>query len=133
MSDQRYPIWWSEEYDSAWDRIREAARRDWEQTKHDFGADEPDLHQGVGDTLAQAAGRRPIPPPGVATAEDFEPAYRFGYGARIEYGDHYDAWNDDVEALMKEEWEAMEPDDLDSWARNRRIVRAGWTYHDLQL
>ena len=39
------PTWWNRDYDSGWDRVKEAFRRDWDQTKHDFGGDEPDLNQ----------------------------------------------------------------------------------------
>ena len=43
--------------------VKEALRRDWEQTKHDFSKSKGrELHQGVGDTVKQAAGKEPIPP-----------------------------------------------------------------------
>src|SRR5689334_6635492 len=88
----RDPSWWNRDYDSGWDRTKEAFRRDWEQTKHDFGANAPDLKQDVGDTVAQATGRQPMPAPNQPSPEsprkfdDYEPAYRFGYGARRHYG-----------------------------------------------
>ena len=44
----RNPNWWSKEYDSAWDRVKAAFRRDWEQTKHDFGGDAPDPRRSRG-------------------------------------------------------------------------------------
>jgi len=44
--------------------VKEALKRDLEQTKHDFNKKKgADLNQGVGDTLKQAAGKEPIPPP----------------------------------------------------------------------
>ena len=30
------PAWWKEEHAGAWDRVKEAMRRDWEQTRHDL-------------------------------------------------------------------------------------------------
>ncbi len=65
------PQWWTDKHTSTWDRVKEALRRDWEQTKSDFSAtDAADLNQEVGDTLKQAAGAAPIPPPTVQTRPD---------------------------------------------------------------
>lgn len=130
MSVQAHPRWWNKEYESAWDRVKDAVKRDWDQTMHDFGAEEPDTNQNVGDTIAQAAGKQPIPPRGVPTYDEAEPAYRFGYIARMEFGDEYDDWNDEVASRMREEWDEMEPADPQSWERNRRSVRAGWNRRD---
>ncbi|NUP14184.1 MAG: hypothetical protein HOW73_49755 [Polyangiaceae bacterium] len=48
---------------SMWDRLIEALRRDWEQTKHDFAPESGhELNQSLADTLKQAIGREPIPP-----------------------------------------------------------------------
>ena len=33
------PAWWSKQHDSAWDHVKEALRRDWEQTKSDYSHD----------------------------------------------------------------------------------------------
>ena len=45
-------------------RVKEALKRDLEQTKHDLtlGKKGEDLDQGVGDTVKQAIGKEPIPP-----------------------------------------------------------------------
>ena len=44
--------------------VKEALKRDLEQTKHDFNKKKgQDLNQDVGDTLKQATGKEPIPPP----------------------------------------------------------------------
>ena len=43
--------------------VKDALKRDWEQTKHDFSKSKGrELHQDVGDTVKQAAGKEPIPP-----------------------------------------------------------------------
>ncbi len=54
--------WWSDPRLSGWDRVQEAFRRDWEQTKADLaqGAGH-DLHQTAGDTLKQASGDAAVP------------------------------------------------------------------------
>ncbi len=44
-------------------KVKEALKRDWEQTKHDITRKGVDLDQDVGDTLKQATGKEPIPPP----------------------------------------------------------------------
>jgi hypothetical protein len=66
----RTPSWWTDKHTSAWDRVKEAFQRDWAQTRADFSDKEPDLNQNVGDTVKQALGSEPIPPPGVKTRPD---------------------------------------------------------------
>lgn len=56
------PHWWTESHTSAWERAKEAFRRDWEQTKADFSSKGVDLHQNAGDTVKQALGAEPLPP-----------------------------------------------------------------------
>ena len=51
------PAWYSDEDDTAWAKIKAAFARDWKQTKHDFGANEPNLNHQLGDTIAQETGR----------------------------------------------------------------------------
>ncbi len=64
----RNPAWWTDKHTSAWERVKEAFRRDWEQTKADFSSTSGrDLNQNVGDTVKQAVGSAPIPPPDVQT------------------------------------------------------------------
>ena len=48
------------------DQVKEALKRDWEQTKSDLTGHKKgqELNQDVGDTVKQAAGREAIPPPG---------------------------------------------------------------------
>jgi hypothetical protein len=63
-----HPTWWNEyEHGGAWHRVKEAMRRDLEQTKNNFSLDAPDLNQDLRDTIKQATGAAPIPPPGRKT------------------------------------------------------------------
>ncbi len=58
----KYPTWWTKENDSSWDRVKAAMKRDWDQTKHDFGGQQPDTNQKIGNTVRQAEGKEAIPP-----------------------------------------------------------------------
>ena len=64
MSSYKNPWWWTAEHDSAWGRVKAAFKRDWDQTKHEFGGNPPDTNQKVGDTIKQALGKESIPPRG---------------------------------------------------------------------
>jgi hypothetical protein len=122
------PSWWTSENDSAWERTKAAFKRDWDQTKHDLGGDAPDTTQNAKDTLKQAAGKEPIPPRGVIAYDQVEPAYRFGYGARSHYGEKYSEWDDDVEDVLRRDWENLNPDRI--WEEDAEYIRTGWDYED---
>jgi hypothetical protein len=127
------PRWWNDSHTSAWDRAKEALRRDWEQTKADFQAGGVDLHQDVDDTVKQAVGAEPIPPRGVPNVEDrvpskpswdeVEPAVRYGFGARYHYRDH-DDWNAEVESKLRADW--SEARSGSTWEQVKVHVRRGW-------
>ena len=57
------PTWWTDKHTSAWDRVRDAFQRDWEQTKADFSSTGKDLKQSAADTAKQMLGSEPIPRP----------------------------------------------------------------------
>ncbi len=59
------PVWWTDRNTSAWERVKDAFQRDWEQTKADLSGNTPSLNQHAGDTFMQALGSEPVPPPGV--------------------------------------------------------------------
>jgi hypothetical protein len=65
MQDLQHPQWWTESRVSAWDRVKAALKRDWEQTKADLGprGSGRDVNQNATDTFRQAGGSVPIPPP----------------------------------------------------------------------
>lgn len=124
----RVPRWWNQEHESAWERVKEAFRRDWEQTRHDFGGDAPDLDQDVDDTLSQALGKQPIPPITQANFEAYEAASRFGFAARRQYGHTYPKWDDQLESRLREDWESTYPDPYEGWEQTQSAVRRGWEY-----
>lgn len=95
--------WWKPEYDAGWERIKEAFRRDWQQTKHDFGALAPDLHQNADDTVRQALG-----------FDEHEHALRYGYGAHQHYQER--PWSEQIDSELRDEY----PLDYD---RDREFIR----------
>ena len=127
MEKNRYKAsWWSTEHDSAWEKVKDAFRRDWTQTKHDLGGNEPDLNQDVDDTVKQAAGKQAIPPGNAPNFEEHEPAFRFGYGAMQQYGKQYPQWDDKLENTLRKDWSANGDDG--SWKRYAKSVRRGYEY-----
>jgi hypothetical protein len=128
MRQNKNPKWWTTEHDSGWERVKAAFRRDWDQTKHDFGGKQPDTDQDVDDTVKQAAGKQPIPPRGVPTFEENEAAYKFGYGARRYYSSRYPSWNNELETRLREDWRSTS--DSDDWELYEPSIRRGWEYDD---
>ena len=126
------PTWWSDEHTSAWERVKAALRRDWEQTKADFSSRGTDLNQGVTDTVKQAVGTEPVPPlhqpnrdaDSDSTWERVETEHRYGVGARHHHGADEPDWNDRVESKLKEEWQDLKSGR--TWDEVRSSVRRGW-------
>lgn len=128
MNSYKNPNWWTADNDSAWEKIKDAFKRDWDQTKHDFGGRQPDTAQNVNDTVKQASGKQPIPPRGTPVYEKAEPAYRFGYGARSYYGQKYPKWDTKLEAELRRDWQASYPQG--NWSDDVEYIRYGWDYDD---
>ena len=126
MNERRNPKWWNPQHESRWERVKAAFQRDWDQTKHDFGGKQPDTDQDVDDTVKQAAGKQPIPPRGTPTYEETEDAYRFGYGARSQYGPEYSEWNNQLETQLEQDWRDTYNDR--EWKKSRSAIRRGWEY-----
>ena len=128
MNQYKNPQWWNDANDSAWDRVKLAMKRDWDQTKHDLGGKEPETNQTIGHTTRQASGKEVIPPRGEPAYEELEPAYRFGHGARSKYGEDYPEWNDNLETRLENDWSEMYPTRSESWLQDRAAMRYGWDY-----
>jgi hypothetical protein len=133
---QWHPKWWKDEYGSAWERIREAVRRDWQQTLHDLHAGGHELNQKVGDTFKQAEGKAPIPdinranPPSVIGTldgqwEKVEQPMKYGFAAGRQFGDLHPAWDQDIERKLEAEWEAQGPS-RGTWGEIRGHVQKGY-------
>jgi hypothetical protein len=111
------PNWYTDEHDSAWNRVKAAFANDWEQTKNDFGSKtDRDLKQDVDDTVKQAA-------VGKEGAENHEQAFRFGYAAQRQYKTKYPTWNNDLETQLRTDYGT----DFD---RDRAYIRHAYEYRD---
>ncbi|MDB4946814.1 MAG: hypothetical protein JWP97_6348 [Labilithrix sp.] len=113
------PKWWSEEHTSTWGTVKEALKRDWEQTKADLHMGGKDLDQNVTDTVKQASGKEAIPGPSTPNAthgatagtrpglswDEAEQPLMYGYGARKQYGTEYNQWDDKLESRLRTDWE----------------------------
>lgn len=109
------PDWYTDENDSAWDRVKAAFGNDWEQTKNDFGSKTArDLKQDVDNTVKQAAGA-----PGAF--ENHEQAFRFGYAAQGHYKTRYPAWNNDLETSLRKDYGT-------DYDRDRPYIRRAYEY-----
>lgn len=126
------PDWWTDAHASSWERVKHAVRRDWEQTKGDLSDNGVDLNQAASDTIRQALGTQPIPRdnlpnPGPRHGREsvwpsFEAAVRYGYGARLHYGDA--VWDDELVARLRKEWDAS--NQPRTWAEVKPGVEHGW-------
>lgn len=129
-----HPSWWNEEHHgSAWGRVKEALKRDWEQTKHDVKAGGSELRQDVGDTLSQATGKEPVPPPTQAnppesdeTWKDVEAPLGYGVAARQQYGTQHTAWSGDLESQLERDWDATKAGR--GWSDVKQYVRRGYEH-----
>lgn len=109
--------WWEPEHTSAWDRVKAAFRRDWEQTKAHVGAAPPPQGgQSAGDTMAQMTGRQDVV---TNTFETDEPAFRYGYGAAQHYRDR--DWDPRMESELQANYGGL-------WDDDKERVYAGWRY-----
>ncbi|HXC34758.1 MAG TPA: hypothetical protein VNV43_02725 [Candidatus Acidoferrales bacterium] len=127
MASYKNPSWWTKDNDSAWDRIKEAFKRDWDQTRHDLGGKQPDTAPNVNNTVEQASGNQPIPPRGTPVYEDAGSAFRFGYGARSFYRQKYPQWDASLEAELRREWKASCPQG--NWREDVECIREAWEYN----
>jgi hypothetical protein len=130
MKNNRNPKWWNKDHESAWKRVKAAFKRDWDQTQHDLGGHQPDTDQNVDDTVKQAAGKQPIPPRGQPTYQEVEDAFRFGYGARTQYGAQFPYWDVQLESQLEQDWGETFRDR--EWTLYRNSIRRGWEHQDEQ-
>jgi len=83
----------------------------------------------VDDTLKQMAGTQSVGTIRATESQDWvhsEAAFRFGYGARLQYGQQFPQWNEEVEELLSADWNG-------NWKDDRESIRRGWTYSGLTV
>ena len=126
-----HPTWWNDQHNTAWERVREALKRDWEQTKADLTKDRGhDLNQSITDTVKQAVGVDPLPLRNAPTPHGSDEkwdqvahAMRYGHGAGVYYGEHRE-WDGALESKLNREWEELKSGH--TWDDMSRHVRHGW-------
>jgi len=120
---------WTEPGDSAWERIKEAIRRDWEQTLHDLQIEGGhELNQRLADTIKQAAGRQAIPRHNQPNPPRFignwgEVNGPIGYGAPKEQSPEQAARFEQIEQTLRSEWDSEKSRPIGRWD-----VRRGYGY-----
>lgn len=101
------PTWWKQEHESRWDRVKDALKKDWEQTKNDVSSKKgADLGQTAGKTLKEMW-------------SDVEPGYRYGVGARAKH----DKWD---EQALRDEWTSLK--DGRKWEDVAPHVKRGYEW-----
>jgi len=136
MGTNWHPSWWNETHGSAWERVKEAVHRDWEQTKQDLSiSGGHELNQDVTNTVKQAVGSEPIPPNDqpnpprvIGTWDDAETPIGYGYAARQKYGAEHPVWNDHVDKTLRSEWEQGKVELRHAWDDVKRWVKHGYEY-----
>jgi hypothetical protein len=121
--------WWNERDGSAWARVREVLRRDWEQTKFDLHVGGHELNQTMNETVDQIAGEAVVPPIDVANRpkvicewKDAALPIEYGFVARRFFGAEYPEWNAALERRLERDWgNAPMP-----WKDAKILVRHGY-------
>jgi hypothetical protein len=130
------PHWYNAESMSTWDRVKEALRRDWEQTKQDLGlSGGHELNQDVADTVKQATNAEPIPaddrlnpPKVIGTWDAAEYPIGYGYTARRTFGKEHPTWNEGLEQRLRADWEAHKKNPEHGWGQVKGLIRYGYDY-----
>jgi hypothetical protein len=136
MTTAWHPSWWKEDvHGTDWSRIREAVRRDWEQTKKDLHIGGHELNQGLTDTVKQMEGKEAIPkgdranPPKVlGDWDELELPIGYGFEARKKYGAQHPRWNNVLEGTLRAEWNGGTSQTRSEWNDVSRWVRHGYEY-----
>ena len=127
ISEGPLPSFWSDEQQSAWDRVKDALHRDWLQTRSDLHLGGADLDQSAKDTVKQAAGKQAAPrtAEGRIGWEHARHAIRLGHGAATFWTEESE-WSETLEARVRFEWEKLHTGI--EWKEARPLVQRGWEY-----
>jgi len=109
MNQISNPVWWGPEHDFAWDHVKLSLQHALQTAGR--------AHSGG---VHPAADTRAFP--------DFEPAYRFGFGARLEYGLEHPDWSRELEKRLREDWRLLAPHRRERWEEDRLAMCYGWNF-----
>lgn len=121
------PSWWNDKHEGTWAHMKDALKRDWEQTKNDVSSKKgADLDQSAGDTVKQAVGKAPIPAGNQPNPkwDEVEPAYRYGVGAHAQYGETHKSWDTGLEQKLSSDWKDVKSGH--TWDEVKETVRHVW-------
>lgn len=130
MKQYKNPIWWDVDNDFAWDHVKQEMKRDWEQARH---GKKPNANRNTVHAIKRAGRVEAIPSLGWPAFEELEPAFRFGYGARLKFGSEYPVWDSDFEIRLAEDWRAMDPTRKETWEQDRMAILYGWNFEAKDL
>lgn len=127
MNTWNNPIWWNQMHDRAWERVKDAFKRNWNQKNYEYGV-HPEVDQSR-HTAKELTNRNVLNILSrLAFYEEAEPAYCFGYGARLHYGVRFSEWNVELEFRLKADWEMADRRRRSRWLQDRELVLRGWDY-----
>jgi hypothetical protein len=101
------PIWWESIHDFAWDHIK------------------LELSRGLGTRQVDVA--EATPPKTLPDFNEFESAYRFGYGARLEFEMELND-GDFSQIDLEREWRTMNPNREAQWEQDSIAILFGWSF-----
>jgi hypothetical protein len=108
MNTFENPPWWNSDHDFTWDHAKLAMER--------------------GLNTMEVRGWNSFLPWGQPSFKEFKSAYRFGYGARLQYWTEHDQWSDDLERVLHKDWRAMYPKREAKWEDDRNAIRYSWSF-----
>jgi hypothetical protein len=123
MNCFRNPSWWDASHDFAWDHVKRAMKYHWDRAQTQI------YLQGV-IAFNPITGERMLLPSNQSIFDELESAFRFGFGARMEYGDDHPQWDTDLEIRLAREWCHLNPARLQTWELDREAVRYAWNYEE---
>jgi hypothetical protein len=125
MNHYGNPNWWDASHDFAWDHVKRTMRHHWEQTNHQ-------IHSNDRMVFNRAKRERVVLPCRQSFFDELESAFRFGFGARMEYGEEHPAWDDNLEILLAREWRHLDPVREQTWEHDREAIHYGWEFEEIE-
>jgi hypothetical protein len=107
----------------AWDHIKRATKHHWDQAQ-------TQICPHGGGVFNPITGERMLLPSKQSIFGELESAFRFGFGALMEYGTSHPQWDTDLEIRLAREWRRLNPTQLQTWECDREAIRYAWNYEE---